>query len=59
MTRPLGSPIRGSAALVTLMTPKRFVSICARKFVDACIFDRADVAVPGIVGGHVEPSEDL
>ena len=29
------------------------------KFVEARIFDRADVAVPGIVGGLVEPSEDL
>ena len=28
--RPLAPAFRGSAALVTLMTPKRFVSICAR-----------------------------
>ena len=27
------------------------------KFVEAGVFDRADVAVPGIVGEHVEPSE--
>jgi hypothetical protein len=29
------------------------------KFVEAGIFDRADVAVPGIVGEHIEPSEGL
>jgi hypothetical protein len=29
------------------------------KFVEARIFDRADVAVPGIVNKHVEPPEGL
>src|ERR1700730_9332822 len=29
------------------------------KFVEARIFDRADVAIAGIVGEHVQPSEGL
>ena len=46
----------GIAALVTLMTPNRFVSICADIF-EACVLYRADVAIARIVDEHIEPAE--
>ena len=46
----------GIAALVTLMTPNRFVSICA-DILEACVLYRADIAIARIVDEHIEAAE--
>ena len=47
----------GSAARVTFTTPKKLVSICARKSSSADVLDRVDVGVAGVVDDDVEPAE--
>ena len=39
------------------MTPKRLVSIWAREVSEACVLDRADIAIARIVNENIQPSE--
>ena len=43
--------------MVTLITPKRLVSIWARKSARLRVLDRADVPIARVVHQHVQPSE--
>src|ERR1700692_1998873 len=51
--------MRGIAALVTVMTPKRLVSICARKSPRLVSSIGAYIPVARIVNEHVEPPEGV
>ena len=49
----------GSAALVTLTTPKRLVSICARKSSSGDVLDGGEVGIAGVVDDDVETAEGV